>query len=116
MRTAVTAVLLVSLTLACGGRESGRAAGGSKAMAQRKTGGDAVLETVGDCAIAPLDARGFDALSQRDRILAFYLSRAALAGRDIYYDQMGRDNLEIRNLLEEVLSLWLPDAIQNAFR
>jgi len=63
-----------------------------------------ILERVGEFAIAPLEARGFDALSQRDRILAFYLSRAALAGRDIHYDQMGRDGLEIRDLLEEVLT------------
>ena len=73
-------------------------------MTQKKAGPGGVLETVGDCAIAPLEARGFEALSQRDRILAFYLSRAALAGRDIYYDQMGRDGLEIRNLLEEILT------------
>jgi dipeptidyl-peptidase-3 len=63
-----------------------------------------ILERVGEFAIAPLEARGFDALPQRDRILAFYLSRAALAGRDIHYDQMGRDGLEIRDLLEEVLT------------
>lgn len=63
-----------------------------------------ILERVGEFAIVPLEARGFDALSQRDRILAFYLSRAALAGRDIHYDQMGREGLEIRDLLEEVLT------------
>jgi dipeptidyl-peptidase-3 len=63
-----------------------------------------ILERVGEFAIAPLEARGFEALSQRDRILAFYLSRAALAGRDIHYDQLGRDGLEIRDLLEEVLT------------
>jgi dipeptidyl-peptidase-3 len=102
VRAKGAAAILATLLIACGG--GGGRTGGAKGMAQEKGGGGAVLETVGDCAIAPLEARGFDALSQRDRILAFYLSRAALGGRDIFYDQMGRDNLEIRNLLEEILT------------
>lgn len=83
-------------------------------MTQEKAGKGGVLETVGDCAIAPLEAHGFESLSQRDRILAFYLSRAALAGRDIYYNQMGRDGLEIRNLLEEILTH--PHSLPTEFR
>ncbi len=63
-----------------------------------------LLETVGEFAIAPLYADGFEELSPRERVLAFYLHRAALAGRDIYYDQMGKDGLEIRDLLEEILT------------
>jgi dipeptidyl-peptidase III len=63
-----------------------------------------LLETVGEFAVARLYADGFDQLSPRERVLAFNLSRAALAGRDIYYDQMGRFNLEIRDLLEEILT------------
>jgi dipeptidyl-peptidase-3 len=62
------------------------------------------LETVGEFALSRLYADGFEELSQKDRVLAFYLYRAALAGRDIFYDQMGRDVLEIRDLLEEVLT------------
>jgi dipeptidyl-peptidase-3 len=74
-------------------------------MTAKQAGAEgAILERVGEFAIAPLEARGFDALPQRDRILAFYLSRAALAGRDIHYDQLGRDGLEIRDLLEEVIT------------
>jgi dipeptidyl-peptidase-3 len=64
----------------------------------------AILETVGEFAIAKLPADGFDALTPRERVLAFYLWRAAIAGRDIYYDQLGRFNLEIRDLLEEILT------------
>ena len=70
--------------------------------------GDAVpspparLETVGEFAVAPLHADAFAALSPRERALAFYLYRAAIAGRDIYYDQLGRQNVELRDLLEEI--------------
>ena len=63
-----------------------------------------LLETVGEFALSRLYADGFEDLPQRERILAFYLYRAALSGRDILYDQMGRDTLEIRDLLEEILT------------
>ena len=62
-----------------------------------------LLETIGEFAIARVYADGFEDLTPRQRVLAYYLSRAAIAGRDIYYDQMGRDNLEVRDLLEEIL-------------
>lgn len=73
-----------------------------------------LLETVGEFAIARLYADGFEELSQKDRVLAFYLYRAALAGRDIFYDQMGRDVLEIRDLLEEILTH--PQGLDPQFR
>jgi dipeptidyl-peptidase-3 len=118
MRTVrgAVAILLCAGVIACGGSGGGGggAGGGSKSMTQEKAGKGGVLETVGDCAIAPLEAHGFESLSQRDRILAFYLSRAALAGRDIYYNQMGRDGLEIRNLLEEILTH--PHSLPTEFR
>ncbi len=62
-----------------------------------------LLETVGEYAVVRLYADGFEDLPKRERILAFYLTRAALAGRDITFDQMGRSNLEIRDLFEEIL-------------
>jgi dipeptidyl-peptidase-3 len=73
-----------------------------------------LLETVGEFAIARLYADGFEELTPRERILAFYLVRAAIAGRDIFYDQMGRDNLEVRDLLEEILTH--PQELRPEFR
>ena len=63
-----------------------------------------LLETVGEFAVARVYADGFEDLTPRERALAYYLCRAAIAGRDIYYDQMGRSNLEARDLLEEILT------------
>src|SRR6266699_7292623 len=40
-----------------------------------------LLETVGEFAVSRLYADGFDELSPRERVLAFYLHRASLAGR-----------------------------------
>ncbi len=73
-----------------------------------------LLETVGEYAVSRVYADGFEDLSKKDRALAFYLYRAALAGRDIFYDQMGRDVLEIRDLLEEILIH--PQGIDPKFR
>lgn len=40
---------------------------------------------------------------RRDRVLAYHMARAVLAGRDIAFDQIHRDALEVRQLLECVL-------------
>ena len=63
-----------------------------------------LLERVGDAAIVQIYADGFEHLSLRDKILCWHLSQAALAGRDIYYDQRYAHNLTIRRVLEAVLT------------
>ncbi len=63
-----------------------------------------LLERVDDAAIVQLYADGFDALPLSAKILAWHLYRAALAGRDIYYDQRYVHNLEMREVLEQILT------------
>jgi dipeptidyl-peptidase-3 len=62
-----------------------------------------LLERVDDAAVVQLYADGFTALPLREKILAWHLYLAALAGRDIYYDQRHALNLDIRDLLETIL-------------
>jgi dipeptidyl-peptidase-3 len=62
-----------------------------------------LLERVDDAAVVQLYADGFEALSTRDRILTYHLSRAAIAGRDIYYDQRYAHSLEMRVVLEAMV-------------
>ena len=45
---------------------------------------------------------GFDQLSLQQKRLIYYLSKAALFGRDITFDQYGAYNLRIRKTLEAV--------------
>ena len=45
---------------------------------------------------------GFEQLSLQQKRLIYYLSKAALFGRDITFDQYGRYNLRIRKMLETV--------------
>jgi dipeptidyl-peptidase-3 len=62
------------------------------------------LEQIDDAAVVQLYADGFVELSPNDRILVWHLYQAALAGRDIYYDQRYRHNLAMRDILEEILT------------
>ena len=62
-----------------------------------------LIEQIDDAAVVQLYADGFDDLSLRDKTLVWHLYQAAVAGRDIYYDQRHRFNLGIRRLLEQIL-------------
>ncbi|MBI2821092.1 MAG: hypothetical protein HYX74_02605 [Acidobacteria bacterium] len=55
-----------------------------------------------DILVLGVAATGFDKLSLRQKELAYYLYRAAIAGNDIFTDQAHRAALEIKNLLEEI--------------
>ena len=63
-----------------------------------------LLERVEDAAVVQLYADGFDGLALREKTLIFHLYHAALAGRDIYYDQRYEHNLEMRDVLEEIVT------------
>ena len=62
-----------------------------------------LLERIDDAAVIQIYADGFATLPLRDKILVWHLYLAALAGRDIFYDQRHALNLEIRDLLEAIL-------------
>ncbi len=62
-----------------------------------------LLERIDDAAIAQIYADGFETLDLREKVLVWHLYNAALAGRDIFYDQRYEHNLEMREVLEEIL-------------
>jgi dipeptidyl-peptidase-3 len=62
------------------------------------------LDRIGGTAVVQLYADGFGELAKNDKLLAFHLTQAAIAGRDITLDQRFALNLPIRYVLE---SLWL---------
>src|SRR5574341_831832 len=63
-----------------------------------------LLEQIDDAAVVQLYADGFEKLSLTERILVWHLYQAAIAGRDIYYDQRYRHNLAMRDILEEIVT------------
>jgi dipeptidyl-peptidase-3 len=62
------------------------------------------LEQIDDAAVVQYYADGFDSLSLREKTLIWHLAQAVIAGRDIYYDQRYRHALEMREVLEEILT------------
>ncbi len=74
--------------------------GGGDAPADRKY----LLERVDEAAVVQLYADGFEKLPLREKTLIWHLYQAALAGRDIFYDQRYAHNLEMRDVLEEIIT------------
>jgi len=71
-----------------------------------------LLERVEDAAIVQVYADGFEKLPLQEKTLIWHLYRAALAGRDIFYDQRYAHNLELREVIEEILAH--PDGVEAA--
>jgi dipeptidyl-peptidase-3 len=80
------------------------AAFGAPAQVQVQADRKYLLEQIDDAAVVQLYADGFNALPLNDKVLVWHLYRAALAGRDIFYDQRYQHNLEMREVIEEIVS------------
>src|SRR6187455_842898 len=97
-------ILFLVTTLACSfGREEGApppAAAPSTAESTRKY----LLEQIDDASVIQLYADQFAALPLREKTLVWHLAQAALAGRDIFYDQKHRNALEMRGILEAIIT------------
>src|SRR5713101_7254085 len=63
-----------------------------------------LLERVGDAAVVQVYADGFRQLPLREKTLVWHLAQAAIAGRDIFYDQRYAHNLVMRDVLEAILT------------
>lgn len=70
------------------------------AAAERKY----LLERVDDAAIVQLYADGFSALPLNEKRLVYHLTQAAIAGRDIYWDQRYRHGLAMRGVVEQIVT------------
>ena len=62
-----------------------------------------VIDRFADVQILRYEVPGFDELDLQRKELIYYLYRAALAGRDITYDQKFAGNLAVRRTLEAIL-------------
>src|SRR3954462_1634829 len=63
-----------------------------------------LVERVGEAAGGQLYAEGFRHLPLREKTLIWHLGQAAIAGRDIYYDQRYAHNLVMRDVLEAIVT------------
>lgn len=86
-------VTALSLLTACGGNLK------TTAEAEKI---DYTVEQFADLQILRYRVPGFEDLSLKQKELVYYLTEAALQGRDILFDQNGKYNLTIRRMLEAV--------------
>ena len=74
------------------------------------------VDRFADVELLRYEVPGFDELGLREKKLAYYLSQAALAGRDIIYDQNYEHNLRVRKLLSAIISSYSGDRDGEDFR
>lgn len=78
------------------------ACGGQKQTSAEAEKFDYTVEQFADLQILRYRVPGFEQLSLQQKQLVYYLTEAALQGRDILFDQNGKYNLRIRKALEAV--------------
>lgn len=80
-------------------------AGGAAVVTAAQGGSERqyLIERVDDAAVVQLYADGFENLPVKEKTLVWHLYQAALAGRDIFFDQKHRHALEMRGVLEAIL-------------
>ena len=69
---------------------------------KEQDGFDYTVEQFADLQLLRFKVHGFEELPLEQKKLVYYLSEAALQGRDILFDQNGKCNLIIRKMLETV--------------
>ena len=74
--------------------------GGTKITTAKTDKFDYTVEQFADLQILRYKVSGFEDLSLKQKELIYYLTQAALEGRDILFDQNGKYNLRIRRMLE----------------
>ncbi len=75
-----------------------------------------IVEQFADLRILRYPVSGFEDLSLKQKELVYYLSQAAVEGRDILFDQNYKHNLTIRRTLEAVYEHYHGDRSTNNFR
>ena len=74
------------------------------------------VEQFADLQILRYRVPGFESLSLQQKELVYYLTEAALQGRDILFDQNGKYNLRIRKMLEAVYTDYQGDRTSAQFQ
>ena len=72
------------------------------AMAKDKDQFQYVTDRFADIEVLRYKVPDFENLSLQQKLLIYHLTEAALAGRDILWDQNGKDNLAVRDLMENI--------------
>ena len=77
---------------------------------------DYTADRFADIEVLRYQVPGFEELTPQQRIFIYYLTEAAIAGRDILWDQNGKYNLAIRDLIEGVYTNYDGDREDKNFK
>ncbi len=88
----------------------------STAMAADNKNFDYVVDRFADIEVLRYPVPDFDKLSLSQKMLVYHLTEAALAGRDILWDQNCRLNLELRDMLEKIYTRYDGDRNDPEFK
>ena len=103
----ISTVAALSLLTACGG---------TRQTTVETEKFDYTVEQFADLQILRYRVPGFEELSLKQKELVYYLTEAALQGRDILFDQNGKYNLTIRRMLEAVYTGYQGDKTSSDFK
>ncbi|WP_417557215.1 dipeptidyl-peptidase 3 family protein [Mesoflavibacter zeaxanthinifaciens] len=107
LKTLFSAALLTSLLFSCG--EDKKAQTTEDTSVKKESTFDYNVDTFADIKILRYQIPSWDNLSLKQQQLAYYITQAGLAGRDIMWDQNYRHNLAIRAALENVYKTYEGD-------
>ncbi|WP_370225713.1 dihydrofolate reductase [Mesoflavibacter sp.] len=107
LKTIFSAALMTSLLFSCG--EDKKAQTTEDTSVKKESTFDYNVDTFADIKILRYKIPSWDNLSLKQQELAYYLTQAGLAGRDIMWDQNYRHNLAIRAALENVYKTYEGD-------
>ncbi len=77
---------------------------------------DYTVDRFSDIEVLRYKVPGFEELTPNQRLYIYYLTEAALAGRDILWDQNGKYNLAVRDLVEGVYTNYSGDREDSNFK
>jgi len=102
----VIAIMSIVVSAACGrGNATGTPASSAPPPASAASNERTyLLERVDDAAVVQLYADGFHELPLKEKTLVWHLYQAAMAGRDIFYDQRYAHSLDMRDVLEAIVA------------
>jgi dipeptidyl-peptidase III len=78
--------------------------GGDWRAVRSSTKSPSLVEVVEETAVLRVEVTGFSDLTARERLFAYWMSQAIIAGDEIVYDQRGPFNLAVKELVEEILA------------
>lgn len=74
-----------------------------------------IVDRFADIEVMRYAVPGFNELSLNQKMLIYYLTEAAISGRDILWDQNGKYNLALRSLLEDMYAKYQGDKTSPEF-